>query len=77
MTTKGLKEVMQKAESWPEAQEELVAIAREMDDELRGGLYHASREELAGIDRGLKASSEGRFAKEEEVAAVFAKQRRP
>jgi predicted transcriptional regulator len=67
---------MQKIESWPEeAQEELAAIAREMDEGLRGGIYHASKEELAGIDRGLKAAREGRFAKDEDVEAALSKRR--
>ncbi len=77
MTARALKEAMQKAESWPEeAQQELAAIAREMDEELRGGVYHASPEELEGIDRGLKAAREGRFATDKEVQAVLSKQRR-
>jgi predicted transcriptional regulator len=67
---------MQKIESWPEeAQEELAAIAREMDEGLRGGIYHASKEELAGIDRGLKAAREGRFATDEDVEAALSKRR--
>jgi predicted transcriptional regulator len=37
------------------------------------GLYKATTEELEGIDRGLKAAREGRFASDEEVAAVLAK----
>jgi predicted transcriptional regulator len=78
MTAKVLKDVLQKIESWPvEAQEELAAIAQEMDEELRGGVYHATPEELAGIDRGLKAAREGRFAKDEDVEAVLTKRRRP
>ena len=67
---------MQKIESWPEeAQKELAAIAQEMDQSLRGGVYHASHEELAGIDRGLKAAREGRFAKDEDVEAALSKRR--
>ncbi|MEX1059785.1 MAG: hypothetical protein WED13_02070 [Methyloceanibacter sp.] len=67
---------MQKIESWPEeAQEELAAIAQEMDEALRGGIYHASQEELVGIDRGLKAASEGRFAKDTDVEAALSKRR--
>lgn len=78
MTAKVLRDVLQKIESWPvEAQEELAAIAQEMDEELRGGVYHATPEELAGIDRGLKAAREGRFAKDEDVEAVLTKRRRP
>ena len=78
MTAKALKEVMERVESWPqEAQEELAEIAREMEAGLHGGSYRASAEELAGIDRGLKAAREGRFATDEQVEAVLAKHRRP
>ncbi len=77
MTVKALKNVLNRAESWPkEAQEELAEIAREIEASLRGGFYEASPEELAGIDRGLNAAREGRFASEDEVEAVFNKHRR-
>ena len=78
MTAKALKDVMERVESWPkEAQEELAEIAREMEAGMQGGVYHASDEELAGIDRGLKAAREGHFAIDEDVEKVFAKHRRP
>ena len=77
MTLKVLKEAMQRAESWPrEAQQELAELAFEIDSRLKGGKYRATPDELAGIDRGLKAAREGRFATDEEVKAVFAKHRR-
>jgi predicted transcriptional regulator len=77
MTAKALKDVLARAQSWPEhAQAELAAIALEIEAELAGDKYHASPEELAGIDRGLKAAREGRFASGAEVEAVFAKHRR-
>ena len=77
MTAKVLKEAMQRVETWPEeAQVELAEIALEIDASLKGGKYHATPEELAGIDRGIKAADEGRFATEEEIEAVFAKRRR-
>jgi predicted transcriptional regulator len=76
MTSKALKEAIRRAETWPEeAQEQLAEIAFEIDAELKGGTYRATPEELAGIDRGLKAAREGRFAPDEEVEAVFAKRR--
>ena len=69
MTAKSLKEAMQRVETWPEeAQEKLAEIALEIDASLKGGKYRATREELAGIDRGLKAAREGRFATDQEVA---------
>ncbi len=68
---------MQRVETWPEeAQEELAEIALEIDAGLKGGDYHASPEELGGIDRGLTAARESRFATDQEVAAVLAKHRR-
>jgi len=77
MASKALEEAMRRAETWPaEAQEELAEIALEIDASLRGGTYHATLEELEGIDRGLKAAREGRFATDEEVEAVIAKPRR-
>jgi len=77
MASKALEEAMRRAETWPaEAQEELAEIALEIDASLRGGTYHATLEELEGIDRGLKAAREARFATDEEVEAVIAKPRR-
>ncbi len=77
MASKALEEAMRRAETWPaEAQEELAEIALEIDASLRGGTYRATLEELEGIDRGLKAAREGRFATDEEVEAVIAKHRR-
>jgi predicted transcriptional regulator len=77
MTVNVLKEAMQRAESWPqEAQEELAEIALGIDARLKGSKYSATPEELAGIDRGLKAAREGRFVTDAEVEAVFAKHRR-
>ena len=77
MTAKALKQVLERVETWPEeAQEELAAIALEIDASLKGGVYEATSEELAGIDRGLEAAREGRFATDDEVAAVLAKHRR-
>jgi len=74
MASKALEEAMRRAETWPaEAQEELAEIALEIDASLRGGTYHATLEELEGIDRGLKAAREARFATDEEVEAVIAK----
>ena len=68
MTAKALKEVLQRAETWPEAaQEELAQIAREIDAELAGGVYHATVEELAALDEAERSG----IASEEEVEAAF------
>jgi len=77
MTTKILEEAKQRVKSRPqEAQEEHAEIAFEIDARLKGGKYRATPEELAGIDRGIKAVREGRLATDAEVEAVFAKHRR-
>ena len=49
----------------------------EMAQSIKDGLYRASEEEMRGIERGLRAAAEGRFASPEEVAETFAKFRRP
>lgn len=73
---KTLTDVLDRAKSWPQdAQAELERIALEIEAELGEGPYHATPEELAGIERGLKAAKNGEFATEAEVEAVFAKYR--
>ena len=42
-------------------------------EESRGIFYELSAEERAGVERGLADADAGRFATDEEVAAVFAK----
>jgi hypothetical protein len=70
--TKNLKDLMEKASAWPEeAQEELVAYGRELEGALGGG-YHATADELAGIDRGIAAANAGDFATDAEVEEVLA-----
>jgi hypothetical protein len=63
------KEAMQWAE-------ELAEIALEIEARLGRSKYGATPEELAGIDRGLKAAREGCFATDADIEAVFAKHRR-
>jgi predicted transcriptional regulator len=74
MKTKSLTQVLERVETWPaEWQDQLAEIARDIDAELKDGVYHPTPEELAGIDRGLRDAEQGRFATEEEVEAAFAK----
>jgi hypothetical protein len=77
MTAKILKDALERVETWPEeAQAEPAEIALEIDAGLAGGVYHATPQELEGLERGLKAAREARFATDKEVEAVFAKHRR-
>jgi predicted transcriptional regulator len=41
----------------------------------KAGTYQATAEERAGIDRGLKAAREGRFATDEQIEELFKKHR--
>jgi predicted transcriptional regulator len=76
MTTKILNDVLERAKNWPEeAQAELAQIALEIDAGLGNGKYRATPKELAGIDRGLKAAQQGRFATELQVSRVLDKHR--
>ena len=70
--TKALLDLLRRVETWPdEAQTELVEIVREIERELAGGVYSATASELAGIDRGLRDSAEGRFATLEQLTSVL------
>jgi len=72
-----LKDILERALSWPEAaQEQAIELLLALEKEY-GEPYDATDDELEGIDRGLHDAAEGRFATEEEVAATFAKYRRP
>jgi hypothetical protein len=76
MTTKELKNLLERAETWPEqAQDELVQMGREIEAEIGQGLYRLNDAEREGIDRGLAAMRERRFASDERIAAIFGKAR--
>jgi hypothetical protein len=49
----------------------------EETDAKRGRVYPLSVEEREGIERGLRELREGRFASDEDVAAVFRRARNP
>lgn len=68
-----LQELFERANRWPiEAREELVALGREIEGEVSGG-YHATPEEVVGIDRGIKAASEDHFADPSHVESALLK----
>lgn len=74
--TKKLQEVLKQAETWPEAaQDELAYVVLMIAGNLQRD-YHATADELAGIDRGLDDARQGRFATDEEVRAAFGTFRR-
>ncbi|MCX7320614.1 MAG: hypothetical protein NT113_14375 [Hyphomicrobiales bacterium] len=77
MTASDLKFLLERAENWPEtAQAELVAVAKEIEQELGAQTYEASDDELQTIDEAVASLDAGEFATKAEVEAVFAKFRR-
>lgn len=73
MTATELKDLLERVRSWPEeAQNELVAVANQIENELQGD-YVATREELEAIDAAIASLDAGQFASDEEVQATFAK----
>lgn len=67
-----LRQILEQAETWPEAAQEALADAgEEIAAGLEQGDFHASDAELAGIDRGLTDARDGQFASDEEIEAAF------
>ena len=76
MQSRMLTEILARVAAWPaEAQDQLAEIAVEMDAALAGQPCQPTPEELSGIDRGLRAAAEGRFATQDEVEVALAKLR--
>ena len=74
MKTKQSTEIQERVEAWPpEVQNEIADFALELDAGFKRGEYEPTPDELAGIDRGLRAAAEGRFASDSQVETVFAK----
>ncbi len=68
---KMLETLLERIDAWPEeAQEELIRSVIEIEAK-HVGLHHLSEEERAAVRRGLEEMRQGRFATDEEVAAVF------
>lgn len=77
MPATDLRNLLERAQSWPEeAQSELVAIASEIESELRSGEYSASPDELHAIDAAMASVDLGEIATDADVEAAFAKFRR-
>jgi hypothetical protein len=73
MTT-DLKSLLERVQTWPEeAQDELIAVANQIESELRGESYLASREELRIIDAAMASIDGGEVATDAEIKAAFAK----
>jgi len=74
--TKKLQDVLKRTEAWPEeVQAELADAALKIAAGLEGD-YHATGDELAGIDRGLADAERGRLAVDKEAKAALGRFRR-
>ena len=71
MNATDLKTLLERLQAWPEAaQDELVAVANEIENELQSQDYVATREELQVIDAAIAAIEAGQVASEADVVAV-------
>jgi len=69
------KKLLEELETWPlEDQEELAEYAREIRGR-RTGVYQLSEDERAGVERGMADMRAGRFATDEQIAAIFQRAR--
>lgn len=76
MTETDLQNLLARVRAWPEeAQDELVAIANQIESELKGD-YIATRDELQAIDGAIASIDAGEVATDLEVGAAFAKFRK-
>ena len=74
MTEADLKDLLKRVQTWPvAAQDELVAIANQIESELQGNDYVATQEELQIIDAAMASIDAGEAASEREVEAAFGK----
>jgi hypothetical protein len=74
MTAADLKDLMERVRNWPEtAQDELIAVANQIENELRSTDYLATREELRIIDAAIASIDAGEAATDIQIEAAFAK----
>jgi hypothetical protein len=72
-----LKNLIERVDTWPkEAQEEALQPLLALEQEYAEP-YELSPEDRAAIDRSLADMREGKFATDEQVAALFDRFRRP
>jgi hypothetical protein len=74
MSVSDLKDLLERARTWPEeAQDELVAVANQIERELQGRDYHATQEELRIIDAAMASIDAGEIATDDEIKTAFAR----
>jgi len=71
--TKKLKDLLERAETWPEQdQEELAEYSREIEAR-RTGTYVLSDDERVAVDEGLSQLRRGQFVSEKEMQVFWKK----
>jgi hypothetical protein len=74
MTVSDLKNLLERIQTWPEAaQDELVAVAKQIESELQERHYLATQEELRVIDAAMASIDAGEAATDTEIRTTFAK----
>jgi hypothetical protein len=74
MTTTDLKNLLERVQAWPEeAQDELVAVAKQIESELQAQDYLATQDELRIIDAAMASIDSGKTATEAEIRTAFAR----
>lgn len=69
-------DILDRITDWPDhAKAELLSIAREIDADLKRGVYVATPAELTGIDAGLADIARGDVVGFEEIERLFEKYR--
>ena len=70
------KDLLERVQSWPlEDQEELEAVAREIESR-RKGVYNLSEDERRAVRAGLEDARRGDFASDEEMEEFYQLHRR-
>lgn len=71
MTSKPLRDILQRAESWStEDQEELASYAREIEAR-RTGIYPMTDAEAAAVEKGLEQLEKGEFVSADDMTEVW------
>jgi hypothetical protein len=71
-----LRDIIRRVDTWPEeAQEQAAELLLALEQEYAEP-YELSDEDRRAIDRSLEDMRQGRFASDEQVAALFARSRR-
>jgi predicted transcriptional regulator len=72
MTKEQISSVLNSVRSWPQDQEELVELAREIEAR-RTGIYVMNDEERAAVREGLEQAMRGEFVSDDEMDAFWKK----